>query len=61
MAVIYPPPHSSGAAGPRAPAYLSIGLLLPLHKGLEEAAQPLGRRGLFTSKQSPESLQALLL
>lgn len=49
------------AAGPRAAECLSIDLVLPLHKGLEEAAQLLGGWGLFTSKQSSESLQALLL
>lgn len=49
------------AAGPRAPAGLSIGLLLSLHKGLEEAAQLLGRWSPFTSKQSFESFQAFLL
>lgn len=51
--------HPTAAA--TAQGSLSVGLLLPLHKGLEEAAQPLGRWGLFTSKQSSESLQAFLL
>lgn len=35
--------------------------MLLLHKGLEEAAQPLGREGLVTSKESSENLQAFLL
>lgn len=47
--------------GQEAPWRSGVHLALPLHKGLEEGAQLLGRGGPLPGQQSPCSLQAFLL